>query len=67
LVPNMPHAFKDRDIQRVIRAARSAGLDPTAVQVDPKTGRITVMKRAADTPDATNPWDTAVADLERRT
>jgi hypothetical protein len=39
---NMLHKFKDRDVQRVIKAARSAGLDPVAVEVDPKTGRIKV-------------------------
>jgi hypothetical protein len=39
---NRLHAFKDRDVQRVIKAARSAGLDPVAVEVDPKTGRIKV-------------------------
>jgi hypothetical protein len=41
-VVNKPHAFKDSDVQRVIRAARSAGLNPTAVEVDPKTGKIKV-------------------------
>lgn len=40
---NMPHAFKDRDVQRIIKAARSAGLDPVEVEVDPKTGRIRVV------------------------
>jgi hypothetical protein len=39
---NMLHKFKDRDVQRVIKAARSAGLDPAAVEVDPHTGRIKV-------------------------
>jgi len=36
-VANKPHPFKDRDIRRVIKAARSAGLDPASVTVDPKT------------------------------
>jgi hypothetical protein len=42
-VSNVPLKFKDRDVQRVIRAARSAGLNPTAVRVDPRTGMITVL------------------------
>jgi hypothetical protein len=65
-VPNMPHAFKDRDVQRLIKAARAAGLDPGSVTVDLKTRRITVHGKAAhagavDAPAednaASNPWD----------
>jgi hypothetical protein len=47
-VSNVPLKFKDRDVQRVIRAARSAGLDPTAVRVDPRTGMITVLTAKAE-------------------
>jgi type II secretory pathway component PulM len=37
-------AFRDTEVQRVIRAANKAtGLDPTAVRVDPRTGEITVL------------------------
>jgi hypothetical protein len=54
---NMPHKFKDRDIQRVVKAARSAGLDPVAVEVDPKTGRIKVMGRKGEATSPQNPWD----------
>ncbi len=39
---NQVHAYKDRDIKRVVKAARLAGLNPTAVEVDPKTGKIKV-------------------------
>ena len=39
---NQIHAYMDRDIKRVVKAARSAGLDPTAVEVDTKTGKIKV-------------------------
>ena len=55
---NMLHKFKDRDVQRVIKAARSAGLDPAAVEVDPHSGRIKVHTREASEPVASgNPWD----------
>ena len=47
---NMPHKFKDRDVQRVIKAARSAGLDPAAVEVDPNTGKIKVMGKLEPPP-----------------
>lgn len=40
---NMLHKFKDRDVRRVIKAARSAGLEPTGVEVNPVTGSIKVI------------------------
>jgi len=58
-VPNMPHAFKDRDVQRLIKAARSAGLNPGSVTIDLKGGIITVHGKA-DGPNSaliSNPWD----------
>ena len=63
---NVLHRFKDRDVQRVIKAARSAGLEPATVEVDPHTGRIKVHSRAAAEPaDSGNPWDKALADVLR--
>jgi hypothetical protein len=40
---NRPHSFKDSDIQRIVKAARRAGLDPKAVQVDLKNQIIKVI------------------------
>ena len=37
-----PRAFRDRDVRRLIKAARAAGLNPTVVEVDVKAGRIRV-------------------------
>ena len=51
---NMPHKFKDRDVQRVIKAARSAGLDPAAVEVDPNTGKIKVMGKLEPPPSGSD-------------
>jgi hypothetical protein len=39
---NMPHVYRDRDIKRVIKAARDAGIEPGGVKVNPATGEITV-------------------------
>jgi hypothetical protein len=47
-----PHAFKDRDVRRLIKAARAAGLDPTGVEVDVKAGRIRVFTGKPDDVDA---------------
>jgi hypothetical protein len=47
--PNAMHQFEDRDVQRAIKAARTAGLDPVAVTINPRSGAITVHgARAAD-------------------
>jgi hypothetical protein len=40
--PKARVAFKDRDVRRLIKAARAEGLNPTAVEVDVKAGRIRV-------------------------
>jgi hypothetical protein len=63
---NMPHRFKHRDVQRVIKAARSAGLDPASVEVDPHSGRIRVHSRGvAEVVNGANPWDQAIADAAK--
>ena len=41
--PKARVAFKDRDVRRLIKAARAEGLNPTAVEVDVKAGRIRVI------------------------
>ena len=58
-MPNMRHAFKDRDVQRLIKAARSAGLNPGSVTIDLKGGIITVHGKAngPDSAPISNPWD----------
>ena len=39
---NQPHVFKHRDVTRLVKAARAAGIDANQVTVDPRTGAITV-------------------------
>jgi hypothetical protein len=41
--PRARVAFKDRDARRLIKAVRAEGLNPTAVEVDVKAGRIRVI------------------------
>ena len=50
---NRVHAFKDRDIRRVVKAARAAGVDVSQVAVDPNTGVITVGPARNDKSSAT--------------
>jgi hypothetical protein len=54
---NQIHAYKDRDIKRVVKAARSAGLDPTAVEVDTKTGKIKVFSSGGSESEAAKAWE----------
>ena len=59
-MPNMPHAFKDRDVQRT---ARSAGPSAGSVTIDLKV-TITIHGKA-DGPDSapiSNPWDEVLTD-----
>jgi len=39
---NQVHTYKDRDIKRVIKAVRSAGLEPTGVELDLAARKIKV-------------------------
>jgi hypothetical protein len=61
---NQIHKFRDRDVQRLIKAARSAGLDPGCVEVDPHTGRIKVHTREASE-TGVNPWDRPATDKKQ--
>jgi threonine synthase len=57
LVANKTLSFKDRDIRRLMRAARAEGLTPTAVEVDTKTGKIKVVSgKPADTGNEVEKW-----------
>jgi Tfp pilus assembly PilM family ATPase len=46
--PKARVAFKDRDVPRLIKAARAAGINPTAVEVDVKAGLIRVISGKSD-------------------
>jgi len=54
--PKARAAFKHRDVRRLIKAVRAEGLNPTAVEVDVKAGRIRVI--------SSNPNDTG-GDLDK--
>ena len=45
---NKAHAFRDRDVRRLVKAARAAGLNPTAIEVDIKASRIRVIDSKHD-------------------
>jgi hypothetical protein len=47
---NQPHAFKHRDVVRIVKAARAAGVDVEQVTVDARTGTITVGPGRSEAP-----------------
>jgi hypothetical protein len=53
---NRLQTFKNRDITRVIKAARAAGVDVKAVTVDPHTGKITVAQDGSGEPNDLDSW-----------
>jgi hypothetical protein len=55
-----PSAFRQRDITRLIRAAKASGLDVTKVEADPQTSRIVLVVKNDDASESKiNPFDTA--------
>jgi hypothetical protein len=64
---NRLHAFNHRDIVRVVKAARAAGVNVDQVTVDPHTGVITVGPAQRGEPsDSGNPWDEVYAQNAKR-
>lgn len=51
-----PPAFKQHDVTRALRAAKAAGLEIGAVEIDPATGKI-VIRPGAPAPAAGNELD----------
>jgi hypothetical protein len=54
-----PLPFRQREVARAIKSVRSCGLPITAVDIDPRTGKITVVTGSPTTGDdsKSNPWD----------
>jgi hypothetical protein len=63
-VTNKIHAFKDRDVRRLVKAARASGVNPITIEVDLKTSRIRVSSSAEHDAGcgAPNEWDKVYAD-----
>jgi hypothetical protein len=59
--PRSQNRFSQREVARALKAARLAGERPERVEIDPATGRITVIiAQPGDAPSAvatTNEWD----------
>jgi hypothetical protein len=64
MAPRSACSFRQRDVARTIKAARSAGLDVRGVKVDVRTGTIEIVTGETARQDSTdhgkepNEWDT---------
>jgi hypothetical protein len=57
-MPNKIHAFKDRDVRRLVKAVRKEGINPNVVEIDLKNGRIRASEvRSIEHATAPNEWD----------
>ena len=60
---NRVHAFRDRDIKRIVRSVEaSTGKPARRVEVDPRTGRVVVDVESSSS--TTNTWDEVLTDAE---
>lgn len=59
-MPRAPAHFREADVVRLIRAAERAGMQVGRVEVDPKTGRIVVLRAGGE------PADDGALDAELR-
>lgn len=56
-MPRAPTTFRQRDIAAAIKAARAAGCTVSRVEIDPITGRITIMMGAPGEPEKASDLD----------
>lgn len=55
--PRGPARFRERDVKAAIRAARAAGEDVAAVEIDTNGKIRVIVGREAIAVEAKNPWD----------
>ena len=54
-----PSNFRQQDVSRVIKAAKTAGLELVRVEVDPKTAKIVLVVKDGKTETKINPFENA--------
>jgi hypothetical protein len=60
--PRSRNRFLETELARAVRAARAAGGE--RVEVDPHTGKITVIVGKTGESSGSNPWDEGLTDAE---
>lgn len=61
-----PSNFRQQDVSRAIKAAKTAGLELVRVEVDPKTAKIVLVVKDGETETKINPFENAPADWPTR-
>jgi hypothetical protein len=56
-----PSNFRQQDISRAIKAAKTAGLELVRIEIDPKTSRIVLVIKDGESETKINPFDNASA------
>jgi len=67
--PRRTNRFNQRELTRVIRAAKAAGIDVERYEVDPATEKISVIPAkpgSAESIAGAKAWDEATARIERK-
>jgi hypothetical protein len=57
-MPRRPSTFRETDIKRALRAVRAAGIQDARLEIEPVTGRITIMTGSNSDPEKITDLDT---------
>ena len=62
-----PAMFRQKDLTRAIKAAKAGGLEIAKLEIDPVTGKMTLLIKGSEATSSPNPFDTAPTWPTRRT
>jgi hypothetical protein len=66
-MPRSPCSFRETDVRRAVRAARTSGIDIDRLEIEPVTGKITIMTRSSSGAEKINDLDKWIAENARQT
>jgi hypothetical protein len=66
-MPRSPCSFRETDVRRAIKAARASGIDIARLEIEPVTGKITIMTSSSSGAEKITDLDRWVAEHARKT
>ena len=66
-MPRRPCTFRETDIQRALRVVRAAGIEDARLEIEPVTGKITIMTSSNSDAEKITDLDRWVAEHARQT
>jgi hypothetical protein len=66
-MPRSPCSFRETDVRRAVKAARSSGIDIASMEIEPVTGKITIMTSSKSDVEKFTDLDRWVAERARQT